>query len=55
LLSTLFLSTSKILILADEGFVETMAGEHGGTLYRRSPQSLVVEQAADILDNVSTD
>ena len=32
-----------------------MAGEHGGTLYRRSPQSLVVEQAADIFDNVSTD
>ncbi|MFD1646062.1 DUF7342 family protein [Haloarchaeobius litoreus] len=41
--------------LADEGFVETTTGEHGGTLYRRSPESLVVEQAADILDHVSTD
>lgn len=41
--------------LADEGFVETTTGEHGGTLYRRSPESLVVEQAADILENVSTD
>lgn len=42
-------------VLADEGFVETTAGERGGTLYRRSPASLVVEQAADILDHVSTD
>jgi len=41
--------------LADEGFVETTSGEHGGTLYRRSPESLVVEQAADILEHVSTD
>jgi DNA-binding IscR family transcriptional regulator len=41
--------------LADEGFVETETGEHGGTLYRRSPESLVVEQAADILGHVSTD
>jgi len=41
--------------LADEGFVETTTGEHGGTLYRRSPKSLVVEQAADILEHVSTD
>src|SRR6056297_2823183 len=41
--------------LADEGFVETTPGEQGGTLYHRSPESLVVEQAADILDNVSTD
>ena len=41
--------------LADEGFVETTNGEHGGTLYRRSSESLVVEQAADILDHVSTD
>jgi len=40
--------------LADEGFVETTTGEHGGTLYRRSPESLVVEQAADILEHVST-
>ncbi|WP_435099780.1 DUF7342 family protein [Halorubrum sp. N11] len=41
--------------LADEGFVETTPGEHGSTLYRRSAESLVVEQAADILANVSTD
>ncbi|NHX36786.1 MULTISPECIES: DUF7342 family protein [Halolamina] len=41
--------------LADEGFVETTPGDQGGTLYHRSPESLVVEQAADILDNVSTD
>jgi len=39
--------------LAEEGFVETESGSHGGTLYRRSSESLVVEQAADILDNVS--
>ena len=41
--------------LADDGFVETATGEHGGTLYRRSSESLVVEQATDILENVSTD
>ncbi|QSG08150.1 DUF7342 family protein [Halapricum desulfuricans] len=41
--------------LADEGFVETTTGEHGGTLYRRSSESLVVEQAADILEHVTTD
>lgn len=41
--------------LAEEGFVETDTGEHGGTVYRRSPESLVVEQAADILEHVSTD
>ena len=41
--------------LADEGFVETTPGEQGGTLYQRSPESLVVEQAAEILDNISTD
>jgi len=41
--------------LADEGFVETTPGKQGGTLYRRSPESLVVEQAADILEHVSTD
>jgi len=41
--------------LADEGFVETTPGEHGSTLYRRSSESLVVEQAADILAHVSTD
>jgi len=41
--------------LADEGFVETTPGEQGGTLYRRSPESLVVEQAVGILEHVSTD
>lgn len=41
--------------LAEEGYVVTATGEHGGTTYRRSPESLVVEQAADILDHVSTD
>ena len=41
--------------LAEEGFVETETGEHGGTLYRRSPESLVVEHAVDILEHVSTD
>ena len=41
--------------LATEGFATTATGEHGGTTYRRSPESLVVEQAADILEHVSTD
>jgi predicted ArsR family transcriptional regulator len=41
--------------LADEGFVATEPGDYGGTHYRRSPTSLVVEQAADILEHVSTD
>lgn len=41
--------------LANEGFVATEAGESGGTTYRRSSESLVVEQAADILEHVSTD
>jgi DNA-binding IscR family transcriptional regulator len=41
--------------LADEGFVATNTGENGGRYYRRSPESLVVEQAADILTHVSTD
>jgi DNA-binding IscR family transcriptional regulator len=41
--------------LAEEGFVETETGEHGGTLYRRSPESLVLEQVADILEHVSID
>ena len=40
--------------LATEGFVATDTGESGGTYYRRSPESLVVEQAADILTHVST-
>lgn len=41
--------------LADEGFVATATGEYGGTTYRRSPESLVVEQASDILEQISTD
>ena len=41
--------------LADEGFVMTTAGENGGTYYHRSSESLVVEQATDILTNISTD
>lgn len=41
--------------LANEGFVATEPGETGGTHFRRSPESLVVEQAADILDRVGTD
>ncbi|NUC73000.1 Rrf2 family transcriptional regulator [Haloterrigena sp. SYSU A558-1] len=41
--------------LADEGFVTTDTGENGGTTYRRSPESLVVEQAADIREHVSTE
>jgi|AntDeeMinimDraft_4_1070355.scaffolds.fasta_scaffold02288_6 DNA-binding transcriptional ArsR family regulator len=38
--------------LAEEGFVEAENGELGGTDYRRSPESLVVEQAVDILGTV---
>lgn len=41
--------------LADEGFVDTATGKHGGTTYQRSSESLVVEQAVDILEHVSTD
>lgn len=35
--------------------VATISGEQDGTLYRRSPDSLVVELAADMLEHVSTD
>lgn len=41
--------------LAREGFVTTEPGEHGATTYRRSPESLVVEQAAALLERRSTD
>lgn len=41
--------------LAEEGFVATSTGDHGGTYYRRSPESLVMEQATDILSQVSVD
>lgn len=40
--------------LADDGFVTTETGSNGATLYQRSAESLVVEQAADILSQVST-
>ena len=41
--------------LADDGFVATDTGANGATLYRRSAESLVVEQAGDILSQVSTE
>jgi predicted ArsR family transcriptional regulator len=41
--------------LADEGFVTTGTGENGAKTYRRSSESLVVEQAADIREHVSMD
>jgi predicted ArsR family transcriptional regulator len=41
--------------LVNEGFVSSAHGENGATHYRRSPESLVVEQAADILDRMTTD
>jgi DNA-binding IscR family transcriptional regulator len=41
-------------VLTDEGFVATDTGESGGIYYRRSPESLVLEQAADVLEHVST-
>jgi predicted ArsR family transcriptional regulator len=41
--------------LAEEGYVTTEPGDYGATQYRRSPESLVVEQAAEILAEVSTD
>lgn len=42
-------------VLTEEGFVATSTGDHGGTYYRRSPESLVMEQATDILSHVSVD
>lgn len=41
--------------LADDGFVATKLGANGTTLFRRSAESLVVEQAADILSQMSID
>lgn len=41
--------------LADEGFVTTSTSETGGKRYQRSSESLVVEQAAEILAEISTD
>lgn len=40
---------------ANEGYVTAEPGDHGGRQYRRSPESLVVEQAAAILNSVSTE
>ncbi len=40
--------------LADEGYVTTEQGEYGATHYRRAPESIVVEQAAELLEQVST-
>lgn len=39
--------------LASDGFAATIPGEAGGTRYRRSLDSLVVEQAADLLSELS--
>lgn len=39
--------------LVDDGFVDTEPGAHGATLYYRSTESLVVEQAAAILAELS--
>jgi len=39
--------------LADDGFVSTQPGDHGATLYSRSSESLVVEQATDLLEELS--
>jgi Transcriptional regulator. len=41
--------------LAGDGFVATEPGSNGATLYRRSAESLVLEQSSDILSHVSTD
>lgn len=35
--------------LAEEGFVETATGDHGATLYRRSPESLVADRTTRTL------
>lgn len=40
--------------LSEEGFVTAEPGPNGATTYRRSPESLVVEQAATILEQLST-
>jgi predicted ArsR family transcriptional regulator len=41
-------------VLAEEGFITTEPGDYGATLYRRSPESLVLEQATNILSRAST-
>jgi predicted ArsR family transcriptional regulator len=39
--------------LVADGFLKTESGERGGTLYRRSGESLVLSEASAILDEVS--
>lgn len=39
--------------LVSDGFVTAVAGETGGTRYRRSLDSLILEQAADLLSELS--
>jgi len=41
--------------LAAEGYATTATGANGATTYRRSTESLVVEQAADLRERFSTD
>jgi predicted ArsR family transcriptional regulator len=41
--------------LAKEGVVETTTSDHGATLYSWSAESLVVEQAGDLLEHASRD
>ncbi len=41
--------------MAAEGFVSTEPGAHGGTHYRRSSDSLVLEQATSILEETPKD
>lgn len=38
--------------LVESGYVATEQGDRGATLYRRSPESLVTEQARDMLSTV---
>lgn len=40
--------------LAESGFVATENGPNGATCYRRSPESLVTEQASDLLADLGT-
>jgi Fe2+ or Zn2+ uptake regulation protein len=41
--------------LASDGYVEAIPNESGGKRYHRAPESLVVEQAANILAEMSRD
>ena len=44
-----------LLHLVEDGFVEETDDPERGTMYRRSPESLVLEQARDIRDRVDAD